>query len=49
VLYIRPSQYQAQKKRYEELIAKIKQAGKRLFVGARFDDVPMSFDEYGRL
>ncbi len=46
VLYIRPNSYFSQKERYDALINKIRIDGKKLFIGARFDDVNMDFNEY---
>ena len=46
VLYIRPSSYFSQKARYDKLINKIRSNGKKLFIGARFDEVKMDFKEY---
>lgn len=48
VLYIRPNSYFSQKERYDAIINKIRKDGKKLFIGARFDDVPMSFNEYDK-
>ncbi len=47
VLYIRPGSYFSQKERYGALISKIRNSGKKLFIGARFDDVKMDFSGYG--
>ncbi|MCK4533237.1 fibronectin type III domain-containing protein [bacterium] len=46
VMYIRPQVYSSQKVRYDDLINKIRSEGKKLFIGARFNDVPMTFEEY---
>jgi len=46
ILYIRPSSYNSQKERYDTLINKIRVDGKKLFIGARFDDIQMTFEEY---
>ncbi len=47
VLYIRPNEYFSQKARYDSLINKIRTDGKKLFIGARFGDEPMTFAQYG--
>ncbi len=47
VLYIRPGAYFSQKERYDELINRIRNDGKMLLIGARFDDVNMDFNGYG--
>lgn len=47
VLYIRPGSYFSQKERYDALINRIRNDGKKLFIGARFDDVNMDFNGYG--
>ncbi|MFH1127238.1 MAG: alpha-amylase family glycosyl hydrolase [archaeon] len=47
VLYIRPGSYLSQKERYDALINRIRKDGKKLFIGARFDDVKMDFNGYG--
>ncbi|MBU4289717.1 MAG: hypothetical protein KKG09_00485 [Verrucomicrobia bacterium] len=46
VLYIRPKSYFSQKERYDTLINKIRTDGKKLFIGARFDEVRIDFMEY---
>ena len=46
VLYIRPETYFSQKDRYDALIDKIRTDGKKLFIGARFDDEKMTFEQY---
>ncbi|VVB84495.1 Uncharacterised protein [uncultured archaeon] len=48
VLYIRPNSYFSQKQRYDALINRIRTDGKKLFIGARFDDVKMSFSDYDK-
>lgn len=48
LLYIRPGSYFSQKERYGELINKIRNSGKKLFIGARFDDIKMSFSDYDK-
>ncbi len=48
VLYIRPNSYFSQKERYDAIIDNIRKDGKKLFIGARFDDVQMSFNEYDK-
>jgi hypothetical protein len=46
VLYIRPNNYFSQKERYDTLIKKIRVDGKKLFIGARFDNTPMYLKKY---
>ncbi|MFH1048187.1 MAG: hypothetical protein V1732_00810 [Patescibacteria group bacterium] len=46
LLYIRPGSYFSQKERYDALINKIRGSGKKLFIGARFDDIEMNFSSY---
>lgn len=46
VLYIRPNNYFSQKVRYDNLINKIRVDGKKLFIGARFDNTPMDLKKY---
>lgn len=48
ILYIRPKNYFSQKGRYDAIINKIRADGKKLFIGARFDNVPMDFAGYDR-
>ncbi|MCG2811454.1 MAG: hypothetical protein L6428_08345, partial [Candidatus Aminicenantes bacterium] len=48
LLYIRPGSYFSQKERYNALINKIRNSGKKLFIGARFDDIEMSFNSYDK-
>ncbi len=48
-LYIRPNEFITQTSRYMDLINKIKTDGKKLFVGLRFNDGQMSFDQYDLL
>ncbi len=48
VLYIRPGSYFSQKERYDALIGKIRKDGKKLFIGARPDDGPMTFEQYDK-
>ncbi|MBU4339058.1 hypothetical protein KKD57_05925, partial [Patescibacteria group bacterium] len=48
LLYIRPGSYFSQKERYDALINKIRNSGKKLFIGARFDDIEMSFGDYDK-
>jgi len=49
VLYIRPDEFRTQRTRYMNLIHKIKIDGKKLFVGIRFNDGTLTFDEYDNL
>ncbi len=46
VLYVRPNNYLSQKVRYDNLIKKIRADGKKLFIGARFDNTPMDLKKY---
>ncbi len=46
MLYIRPESYFSQKKRYDNLFFRIKASGKKIFIGARFEDKPMTFKDY---
>lgn len=46
VFYIRPESYFSQKERYDNLLNRIKANGKKLFMGARFEDEPMTFKDY---
>ncbi len=46
VLYIRPNNYISQKERYDTLIKTIRTGGKKLFIGARFDNTPMDLNKY---
>ncbi|MBU4246206.1 MAG: hypothetical protein KKE71_04095, partial [Nanoarchaeota archaeon] len=48
LLYIRPKEYFSQKERYDKLINKIRDSGKKLFIGARFDDIEMNFNSYDK-
>lgn len=48
ILYIRPKNYFSQKARYDAIINKIRADGKKLFIGARFDNAPMNFEGYDR-
>ncbi len=48
ILYIRPKEYFSQKSRYDSIINKIKADGKKLFIGARFDDGSMDFAAYDK-
>lgn len=46
VLYIRPDSYFSQKERYDTIINKIRKSGKKLFIGARFDELKIDIREY---
>lgn len=46
LLYIRPGAYYSQKERYDLFIDRIRKDGKKLFIGARFDDIKMNFGSY---